>query len=94
MGLSIELLDALDAAQEACKEALEHLAQYNSRDRHDEAGTMIANAFTVLTEAIKTEPHRASLTEWRTAVAKGETQQGYEEWKTLQANMRTWRSDQ
>ena len=72
--ISIELIDALDAAQAECMTA----AQKGNPDMVEER---ISKAFAKLYEEVKKEPHRVLLTEWRQAVAIGKTTLGFDEWK-------------
>jgi hypothetical protein len=79
--ISKELQDALDAAEDQCLKAVSHVGQHNSNGRESDARQWVLEAFNVLTDEIKMEPHRADLTEWRKAVADGKTTLGYEAWK-------------
>ena len=91
---SKELQDALDAAEDACLEAVGHVGQHNSADRESEARERVLTAFTALAVAIEAEPSRRMLTLWREAVAKGETTLGFEEWRKHQGEIDKWRADQ
>jgi hypothetical protein len=84
--ISKELQDALDAAEDQCLKAVSHVDAHNSNERGADARQWVREAFDVLTEEIKLEPHRKLLTYWRKAVADGKTTLGFEEWKKENPN--------